>query len=141
RRQGTRAQDHPLGGAARRPCLRGFCVKDKGCAFLLPADTCDRWIAAWVVPRQRTYPAQRRLWSTAPGQRSLSPVRFCPVLGPRADFVPGIADGVFEALPAAGVTRFPVAAGISFQSDPVTTSVALVRTQLVAIAVGGLILR
>ena len=62
-------------------------------------------------------------------------------LGPRADFVPAIADGVFEAVPGVGVARFPVAAGVGFERRPVLPPVALVRAQLVAIAVGGLILR
>jgi hypothetical protein len=38
------------------------------------------------------------------------------------------------------MTCFPIPAGIGFQSDPVPTAVALVRAQLVAIAVGGLII-
>ncbi len=36
---------------------------------------------------------------------------------------------------------FPVAAGVRFQGNPVATPVALVRAQLVAVAVRGLILR
>ena len=75
------------------------------------------------------------------GERSLSPARFCSALGPCADFVPAIADGVFEAFPGAGVTRFPVAAGVDFQRGPVATTVTLICAQLVAVAVRGLILR
>jgi len=61
------------------------------------------------------------------GQQLLSPDRFCSALSPRADFVPTIANGVFEAFPAAGVARFPIAAGVSFECDPVPPPVALVR--------------
>ena len=48
------------------------------------------------------------------GEWPLSSARFCLALGPCVDFVPAIADGVFEALPGAGVARFPVAAGVGF---------------------------
>src|SRR6266516_244860 len=74
------------------------------------------------------------------GERSLSPARFCSALGPCADFVPAIADGVFEALPTAGVAHFPVAAGVDFQSGPVPPTIALVRAQFVAIAVRRLVI-
>jgi hypothetical protein len=49
-------------------------------------------------------------------------------------------DGVFEALPGAWMTCFPIPAGIGFQSGPVPPAVALVRAQLVAVAVGRFII-
>src|SRR4029453_892777 len=75
------------------------------------------------------------------GPRQRSPARWYAALGPGADFVPAIADGVFEALPGVRMPCFPVAAGVRFQGDPVAPPVALVRAQLVAVAVRGLILR
>src|SRR5262249_34415339 len=65
----------------------------------------------------------KRRW----GERPLSPARFCAALSSRTNFVPAIVDGVFEALPGAGVARFPVAAGVGFQCSPVAPPVALVR--------------
>lgn len=61
------------------------------------------------------------------GQQVLSPDRFYSALSPRADFVPAIADGVFEAFPGVGMARLPVAAGVGFEYGPVPTPVTLVR--------------
>jgi hypothetical protein len=69
------------------------------------------------------------------------PGPFCLALGLCADFVPAIADGIFEAFPGTGVACFLVAAGIGFQSGPVAPTVAFICAQLIAVAVGGLILR
>ena len=74
------------------------------------------------------------------GERTLSPARFCSALGPCADFVPAIADGVLkrsrwgDAFPSRGGRRLPARPSFA-------TTVTLICAQLVAVAVRGLILR
>jgi hypothetical protein len=46
------------------------------------------------------------------GESDRSP-RLGLALGPRADFVPAIVDGVFKALPGARVAQFPITASVS----------------------------
>src|SRR5919108_2441921 len=93
--------------------------------------------AGWAVPASRAMP-----WSASFSRHASR----CPgaswgaLLGPRADFVPAIADRIFEALPGARMPCLPVATRLGFQRGPVPAPVALVRAQLVAVAVGGLIL-
>src|SRR5688572_13110752 len=55
--------------------------------------------------------------------------------GPRADGLPGMADGVLKPLPRAGLVGFPVAPRLGFQGCPVAAAGALVRAQVVAIAI------
>jgi hypothetical protein len=77
------------------------------------------------APGQKTQPYL--VQTRCRGERLLSPGRFRSTLGPGADFIPAIADGIFEALPGVGMPGFPVAAGVGFQGHPVAPPVALVR--------------
>ena len=82
-----------------------------------------------LLPLSRVAAAARVM--PAPGQRGIPlvlPWRWLVRgLGPCADFVPAIANSVFEALPGARMPGLPVATRLGFQRGPVPAPVALVR--------------